>query len=138
MRIFLSYGHDRNAPLVERIARDLRAAGHGVWIDAAEIKSGRRLAPSASSTDSEGVGLDPGIPVALFRRATRASASTSWRSRCMPKAGTIATILLEAESEVRPPVSVSHIQWLDMHDWLKLREAEGGSRLGGMVLHEAR
>jgi tetratricopeptide (TPR) repeat protein len=33
-------------------------------------------------------------------------------------------VLLEAEKEVAPPISVSHIQWLDMHDWQK-REAEG-------------
>ena len=41
VRIFLSYGHDQNAPLVERIAADLRAAGHEVWIDTAEIKGGQ-------------------------------------------------------------------------------------------------
>jgi len=40
MRVFLSYGHDQNTPLVERISRDLEAAGHGVWIDRSEIKAG--------------------------------------------------------------------------------------------------
>ena len=33
------------------------------------------------------------------------------------KGGMIATVLLEAEVMASPPVSVSHIQWLDMHDW---------------------
>ena len=41
------------------------------------------------------------------------------------KGGTIATVLVEPESVVRPPVSVSHIQWLDMHDWMK-RRTKGG------------
>ena len=40
MKVFLSYGHDRNAPLVDRIGRDLEAAGHEVWIDKSEIKTG--------------------------------------------------------------------------------------------------
>ena len=31
--------------------------------------------------------------------------------------GNIATVLVELEQEVRPPVSVGHVQWLDMHDW---------------------
>ena len=30
----------QNTPLVERISRDLEAAGHGVWIDRSEIKAG--------------------------------------------------------------------------------------------------
>jgi hypothetical protein len=33
------------------------------------------------------------------------------------KGGTIATVLVEAEEAVEPPISVSHVQWLDMHDW---------------------
>ena len=40
MRIFMSYGHDVNAPLVERIQEDLRARGHEVWIDSAQIRTG--------------------------------------------------------------------------------------------------
>ena len=33
------------------------------------------------------------------------------------KGGNIQTILVESEQEVQPPVNISHIQWLDMHDW---------------------
>ena len=33
MKIFLSYGHDANSPIVERLANDLIAAEHEVWID---------------------------------------------------------------------------------------------------------
>jgi len=42
------------------------------------------------------------------------------------KGGNIQTVLVESESEVQPPVSIGHIQWLDMHDW-KERRAGGGS-----------
>jgi len=40
MKIFFSYPHDTNAPLVERIKADLEARGHEVWFDAEQIKSG--------------------------------------------------------------------------------------------------
>jgi hypothetical protein len=33
------------------------------------------------------------------------------------KSDNIQTILVESELEVRPPASISHIQWLDMHQW---------------------
>ena len=41
VRLFLSYGHDQNAPLVERIRADLEAAGYETWIDRERIKAGR-------------------------------------------------------------------------------------------------
>ncbi len=33
------------------------------------------------------------------------------------KGGNIQTILVEGEVDVKPPASINHIQWLDMHDW---------------------
>jgi hypothetical protein len=115
MKIFISYGHDANTPLVLRIRRDLEAAGHAVWIDTSEIKTGddwrRRIVDGLSdtnwtlgflsrhSTRSPGVCLDE-LAIALH-----------------VKSGMIATVLVEAEAVANPPVSVSHIQWLDMHDW---------------------
>lgn len=46
MKIFLSYGHDSNAPLIEKIKEFLSkdAEGnlkHEVWIDTSEIKVGK-------------------------------------------------------------------------------------------------
>lgn len=38
LKVFLSYGHDANAALVQRIRADLDAAGHRTWIDTAKIK----------------------------------------------------------------------------------------------------
>src|SRR5665647_959724 len=40
LRIFLSYGHDRNEELVRRMKSDLEARGHDVWLDQNEIKAG--------------------------------------------------------------------------------------------------
>src|SRR5271165_1290969 len=43
------------------------------------------------------------------------------------KGGNIQTILVESEQEVKPPVNISHIQWLDMHDWKERRAASGAA-----------
>ena len=115
MRIFLSYGHDANEELVRRIYADLKKRGHDVWFDKIEIKFGdewRRAITdgilrsnrvlsflSKYSTRDPGVCLDE-IAIAIG-----------------VKGGNIQTILVESEREVKPPPSISHIQWLDMHDW---------------------
>ena len=115
MRVFISYGHDPNAPLVERIRRDLDAAGHETWIDTSEIKAGedwrRRIVDgikgsgwvlaflSKHSTRDPGVCLDE-MAIALHE-----------------KAGAIATVLVEDSKKVSAPVTLRHIQHLDMHDW---------------------
>jgi hypothetical protein len=43
------------------------------------------------------------------------------------KGDNIQTILVESEAEVNAPPSVSHIQWLDMHDWKERRAADGAA-----------
>lgn len=122
LRIFLSYGHDANEELVRRIKADLEKRGHDVWFDKNEIKFGdewRRAITdgilqsnrvlsflSKHSTRDPGVCLDE-IAIAIGA-----------------KGGNIQTILVESESEVKPPPSISHMQWLDMHDW-KEQRAEG-------------
>jgi tetratricopeptide (TPR) repeat protein len=120
LRIFLSYGHDANEGLVRRIKADLERRRHDVWFDKSEIKFGddwRRAITngligsnrvlsflSKHSTRDPGVCLDE-IAIAIG-----------------VKGGNIQTILVESETEVQPPPSISHIQWLDMHDW---RESHG-------------
>jgi len=115
MRIFLSYGHDDNSALVERIKSDLEKRGHNLWIDFEGIKRGENWRSeitggirqsnlffsflSKHSTRDPGVCLDE-LSIALGIRS------------CVIK-----TVLLEDEKTVKAPVSVNHIQWCDMHDW---------------------
>jgi ribosomal protein L37AE/L43A len=122
-RIFLSYGHDANAELVKMICTDLRSRAHDVWIDKDGIKSGddwrERITAgikesnkvvsflSKHSTRDPGVCLDE-IAIAIGE-----------------KHGNIQTILVESETEVKPPSSISHIQWLDMRDWKERKAADG-------------
>ena len=115
LKIFLSYGHDANTDLVLRIKRDLEAAGHHPWIDTNEIKTGdhwrRAIIDGLSDTHC--------TLAFLSRHAVRENGV------CLDEIalamgiqhGNLATILVEPEDHVQPPVSVSHIQWLDMSNW---------------------
>lgn len=127
MKIFLSYGHDSNAPLIEKIKDYLSkdAEGnpkHEVWIDTAEIKAGmnwrEKIVKGLLESDIVLAGLsehstkEPGV--------CRDEISIS----IGVKGGNIRTILLEPSNIVAPPAMISHIQWLDMSDWKK-HEKEG-------------
>jgi len=115
LRIFLSYGHDTNEELVQRIKADLQKRGHDVWFDMNEIKGGQdwRRAITEGLVDSQRVlsflskhsTRDPGVCLDEIAIAIGV------------KGGNIQTILVESEQDVQPPPSISHIQWLDMHDW---------------------
>jgi tetratricopeptide (TPR) repeat protein len=120
LRIFLSYGRDQNEPLVRRIKADLEARGHDVWFDKSQIKFGddwRRAITDGISGSNKVLSFlskhstrDPGVCLEEIAIALGA------------KGGNIQTILVEKETEVMPPPTVSHLQWLEMNDW---RQAHG-------------
>jgi tetratricopeptide (TPR) repeat protein len=124
LKLFLSYGHDHNAPLVERIRDGLKAAGHEVWMDTSAIKAGedwrRSILDGLADTDwvlgflSKHSTRDPGVCLDELSIALHG------------KGGAIATVLVEGEAAVDPPVTVSHLQWLDMHDWQERLTGEAG------------
>jgi len=121
MRVFLSYGHDRNTPLIQQIRSDLEAAGHTVWIDTSQIKFGddwrRSILDGIEKSDwtlgflSRHSTRDPGVCLDELAIALHV------------RGGAIATVMVESEQDVLPPVSVSHIQWLDMHEWAAKKAA---------------
>jgi len=138
MRIFLSYGHDANECLVRRIRADLARRGHDVWFDKNEIKFGddwRRWITDGIVTSNRVLSFlskhstrDPGVCLDEIAIAIGV------------KGGNIQTILVEDEAEVRPPASISHLQWLDMHDWRDghgvVQVADDGSLLGDAYWEE--
>ena len=117
MKIFLSYGHDSNAPLIEKIKEYLSkdAKGnlkHEVWIDTSEIKAGKDMREKITKGVLESDVVLAGLSEHSTRipRVCRDEISTS----IGVKDGNIKTILLESSDTVAPPAMISHIQWLDM------------------------
>jgi len=121
LELFFSYGHDRNRFLVERIRADLEARGHHVWIDSSEIKTGDHwrkdildgLMNSAKVIAflSEHSTRNPGVCLDELKIAV-----------CV-KGAAIKTVLLEPESRVKQPSTISEIQWLDMSDWNEIKSS---------------
>ena len=121
LKIFLSYGHDENAIVVDEIHKRLIQRGHNPWIDKYEIKSGRNWRVEITkgikesedflafisnySTRNPGVCLDE-IAIAIGTRSCQ-----------------IQTILLEKNVSV--PSSIGTRQWIDLSDWKKKYD-EGG------------
>lgn len=127
MKIFLSYGHDSNVPLIEKIKDYLSkdAAGnpkHEVWIDTSEIKAGKDWRESIT----KGIIQSDIVLAGLSEHSTK-TPGVCRDEICISigvKGGNIKTILLEPSDIVAPPAIISHIQWLDMSDW-KVHMDEG-------------
>jgi len=115
LRIFLSYGHDANQELVFRIVTDLEARGHDVWLDKSEIRTGDDWRRAIT----DGIVASHRVISFLSKHSTRdpGVCRDELAIAVGVKGGNIQTVLVESEDEVKAPVSISHIQWLDMHDW---------------------
>ncbi|MCB2231731.1 toll/interleukin-1 receptor domain-containing protein [bacterium] len=115
LRVFLSYGHDANEELVLRIHADLENRGHDVWIDKKEIRPGDDWRREIT----EGILNSHQVLSFLSKHSTRdpGVCRDEIAIALGVKGGNIQTILVESETDVQPPVNISHVQWLDMHDW---------------------
>lgn len=127
MKIFLSYGHDSNAPLIEKIKEYLSKdtegnLKHEVWIDTSEIKEGKDWREKIT----KGVLESDVVLAGLSKHSTRnpGVCRDEISISIGVKGGNIKTILLEPSDTVAPPAMISHIQWLDMSDW-KEHEEDG-------------
>ena len=116
MKIFLSYGHDSAAEtLVNRIKADLSALGHDVWLDKERIDFGddwrREITDGILESDQ--------VLAFLSQHSTREPGVCRDEITIALGAGKayVFTILVQPEQEIDLPLSVSHLQWLDMHDW---------------------
>lgn len=126
LRIFLSYGHDGNEPLVRRIKADLDARQHAVWFDKTpEAGKGIRAGDNWREAITDGIARSHKFVSFLSKHSTRdpGVCRDEIAIALGVKGGDIQTILVESEAEVQPPVNISHVQWLDMHDWKERRTA---------------
>jgi len=121
LRIFLSYGHDANEEVVRRIKAGLEQRGHDVWFDKTEIKAGDDWRRAIT----DGILHSQRVVSFLSKHSTRdpGVCRDEIAIAIGVKGGNIQTVLVESETEVQPPVSIGHIQWLDMHEWKERRAA---------------
>ena len=119
-RVFLSYGHDQACEaLVERIRNDLVGNGFEVWIDQERITFGDDWRRQIT----EGIRASSHMLAFLSRHSTRTPGVCRQEVAIAlgPLKGHVYTVLVEPLAEVTPPIIVSHIQWLDMQNWLSLK-----------------
>lgn len=114
MKLFISYGHDA-AVLVRRVAGDLAARGHTVWIDSERIHEQpdwRRSLMDALHDCDWTVGF-------LTRHAMRPGGVTPQEIAIAQdlRGGCLTTVLLEKLDGWQVPVAVGHAQWADMSAW---------------------
>lgn len=113
-KIFFSYGHDHNKALVDLFKADLEKRGHSVWIDYKEIGTW------ADWRDQITKGInDSQMAIAfLSKHATRDPGVCRQEvAMALDKFYTVYPALLEPESEVTPPVTISYLQWQDLSRW---------------------
>lgn len=119
-RLFFSYGHDANSPIVLRLKKDLEERGHSVWLDSERIRTGDdwRSAITGGIMDADR------IVSFLSRHSVRSPGVCldELRIALCTKSGAIQSVLLEAEEDVLVPASLSSIQWLDLSGWRRLHE----------------
>ncbi len=122
-RVFLSYGHDpASIQLVRRVQQDLQNLGWTPWLDSAEISFG----------DDWRHQITKGIHESQHVLAFLSAHSTRKPGVCRqeiaialgPRKGHVYTILVEPLSQVKPPLIISHLQWLDMQEWRALEELQ--------------
>ena len=117
-RIFLSYPHapDKHSQLVEDVAKVIKAKGHTPWFDRNKIKAGYDWRESIT----KGV-LESDWMIIFMSQKSLATGGVCLEEVgiALQKSGheTLLTVLLEDEKTVNPPISLTHVQWLDIKDF---------------------
>lgn len=117
-KVFLSYGHDENAEIVELIYKKLKERGHEPWIDKAKIKAGHDWRNEITKGINESSNFLAFISSFSVRVPGVCLDEISigvgnWNCRMQ-------SVLLE--KNVNVPNSISNIQWIDLSDWRNVKK----------------
>lgn len=117
MKIFLSYGHDEYEEIAQKLKQDLEAEGYDIWIDKEKIHG---------TADWE-IAIENGISMSDWlillmtehsvRRPDGVCLDEVSYARFLGK--NIAPIMIQ---EVKPPLCIARIQWIDMKNFLNPSE----------------
>lgn len=113
MKLFFSYGHDKNEKIVLRLKKDIERRNHSVWIDKSQIKSGDDWRRTITS----------GILESEFIMFFASNYSVRNPGVCLDelmiavsvKGAQVQTVLLEPN--VIPPANIGYRQYIDMSKW---------------------
>ena len=114
--LFFSYGHDNNSKLIlDYLKPALEKEGFKIWVDKSEIKTGDDWRDSIVN----GIENSSGVVAYLSKYSVRNPGVCRDELRIARSISgcRIVTVMLESPYEVQLPLTVSHIQYLDMSDW---------------------
>ena len=113
--LFFSYGHDKNAKIVNKIKADLEERGFTVWIDHERINTGDNWRKKISQSIA-----DSSLVLAFLSSHSMRDESVcrdELRIALCEKCGYIQPILLESTDKFSPPQNLTEVQWVDMSEW---------------------
>ena len=120
-KLFFSYGHDSNSELIDMFKKDLEKRGHEVWIDYKEIGTWTDWREKIT----EGITQSVLAIVYLSKHSTRdPGVCLNEIAMILDKPMEIKPILVEPETEATPPITISHIQFLDLSQWREIKEGK--------------
>lgn len=113
MKIFLSYGHDEYENIAQRLKRDLETEGFDIWID----KDGIKGTADWEAAIEAGISTSDWLVLLMTEHSVRRPDGVCLDevsyARFLGK--NIAPIMIQ---EVKPPLCIARIQWIDMKNFL--------------------
>jgi len=113
MKIFLSYGHDEYENIAQRLKRDLEAEGYDIWID----KEGIKGTADWENAIENGISTSDWLVLLMTEHSVRRPDGVCLDevsyARFLGK--NIAPIMVQ---DVKPPLCIARIQWIDMKNFL--------------------
>lgn len=119
-RIFFSYGHDGNRPIVERFKKDLEARGHVVWIDYDRIGTW----DDWRGRITEGI-LESEMAVAFLsvHSVRNPGVCRNEIAMALQRFGRVYPLLVEKlDSSADLPITLEHLQWPDLSGWRDIHD----------------
>jgi len=121
MKLFFSYGHDRNSVIVERLKTDLEKRGHEIWIDREKLEDWSNPSHDADwrAAIAEGVRNSDMMLSFASSHALREGGVCldELKIAVYVKGALIQSVLLERNIIDAIPSNISHRQVIDMSEW---------------------
>ncbi|MCP4256029.1 MAG: toll/interleukin-1 receptor domain-containing protein [Planctomycetes bacterium] len=123
LRIFLSYGHDEQVVIAERMKTDLEGRGHEVWFDTEKLRVGKEW----EEYIERGINwvseiCDRGrILLLMTPHSVRRPNGFCLNelARALDRQLSVVPVMVV---QVEPPLSICRIQWLDLRDCVPLKD----------------